>query len=327
MWLNLLTLLGFTILTLGLFLDGWAHNHILKIDTFFTPYHGLLYGGFFFTAAVLYLSAFKNYLRKKSFSNLLPPGYNLSLIGCFFFFLAGIGDLIWHTLFGIEVNVEALLSPTHLLLVTSGIIIVAAPIRRALLSSFPQRFLPAISVLLTTSYIYAALAFFTQYANPFVFPWPAATSEVFLHFEGQYAQSLGITSIILQSGLLMGFYLFLLKSFKNLPYGSLTLVLGLNVLMVSFLRDQYRFIPIAILTGFLADNLNILINPLASRNFNLRIFAFLVPVILYSLYYFTLLLTDYVIWSVHLWTGSIFLAGISGLLISYLVVPTYQKTN
>ena len=31
----------------GLHLDGWAHNHHPEMESFFTPWHGVLYSGFF----------------------------------------------------------------------------------------------------------------------------------------------------------------------------------------------------------------------------------------------------------------------------------------
>jgi hypothetical protein len=38
-----------SVLIAGLFSDGWAHEHHL-VDTFFTPWHGVLYTGFLLSA-------------------------------------------------------------------------------------------------------------------------------------------------------------------------------------------------------------------------------------------------------------------------------------
>lgn len=40
------------------------------------------------------------------------------MAGAFIFGLGGFGDMIWHTVFGIEVGTNALFSPTHLMLLT-----------------------------------------------------------------------------------------------------------------------------------------------------------------------------------------------------------------
>ena len=45
------------------------------------------------------------------------------------FAFAGVGDGIWHTLFGVEEDTAALLSPTHLALMIAGIVLVTGPLR------------------------------------------------------------------------------------------------------------------------------------------------------------------------------------------------------
>jgi hypothetical protein len=41
----------------------------------------------------------------------------------------------------------------------------------------------------------------------------------------------------------------------------------------------------------------------------------------YTLYYVVLIVTRDLQWSVHVWTGSIVLSGIAGLLLSYVLIP------
>ncbi len=104
--------------------------------------------------------------------------------GAAVFLIGGALDLLWHTLFGIERGVDALLSPTHLLLATGGILIVTGPLRAAWRRTPPGSILawragaPALLALL---YCYGALVFFTQYAHPFITNWaavPAHTTPV-----------------------------------------------------------------------------------------------------------------------------------------------------
>jgi hypothetical protein len=53
-----------------------------------------------------------------------------------------------------------------------------------------------------------------------------------------------------------------------------------------------------------------------------RVFAVVTPVLFSLLYFLTLIVAGGGIWwSVHLWTGSIVLAGIAGLLVSVLLAP------
>src|SRR5215213_8119748 len=48
----------------GLFLDGWAHANLAStLETFFTPWHAVLYSGFFAVAGVLILGQARNMAR------------------------------------------------------------------------------------------------------------------------------------------------------------------------------------------------------------------------------------------------------------------------
>ena len=108
-----------TWLVLGGYSDAWAHNHVPSLETFFTPWHGVLYSGLLVTIIFLVGAYIRNRRRGYPWDKALPPGYGLSLIGVVAFAIGGVGDLIWHTLFGIELNIDGALSPTHLLLTSS----------------------------------------------------------------------------------------------------------------------------------------------------------------------------------------------------------------
>ena len=95
--------------TVGVFVDGWAHGHILgQIDTFFTPWHALFYGGFILSAGLLFVELLKNHKNGYPWLRSLPREYFFALGGVAIFGIGGVGDLIWHTLFGIEAGVDAL---------------------------------------------------------------------------------------------------------------------------------------------------------------------------------------------------------------------------
>jgi hypothetical protein len=55
----------------------------------------------------------------------------------------------------------------------------------------------------------------------------------------------------------------------------------------------------------------------------MRIFAFAVPVTIYLFYFMVLTFTTGVNWTIHLWLGSTVVAGITGFLLSYILVPPY----
>jgi hypothetical protein len=97
---------------------------------------------------------------------------------------------------------------------------------------------------------------------------------------------------------------------------------------MSVLADQYRLISTMLLAGIVADLLLWLLKPQASRPVALRLFAFLVPLVLYLCYFLTLMVgygmfTDVVIfnWSTDLWLGVSVMTGMASLVLSYLLVP------
>ena len=99
----------------GLYLDGWAHNNIPEqINSFFTPWHLVLYSGYVVCATILGGTYILNVRKGYGWLQALPSEYMFSLLGAVIFASAGNLDFIWHWLFGFEENVEALVSPSHL---------------------------------------------------------------------------------------------------------------------------------------------------------------------------------------------------------------------
>jgi hypothetical protein len=316
----------------GVFLDGWAHNHIPELESFFTPWHAVFYSGYAVVTGFLIVALLRHRRRGFPWRHALPAGYELSLLGAMIFFAGGIGDMIWHELFGVEADVEALLSPTHLILALGGSLMMGGPFFAAWRrpeAEFPMaRWKSLLPTLLSLTFLLSLWTFMTQFAHPLVDPWaaigfrpPAPTRHVaFLR------QALGIASILLQTAVLMGPVLLTAMRWR-LPYGSLALVFGLNALLMSFMHDQYRFIPAAMAAGFAADALRHWLKPSALRPGALRWFAGGGAAIFYGLYFVTLLVTSGIVWSVHLWGGSIVLAGVVGWLLSYLMVPPFQGAS
>jgi hypothetical protein len=308
----------------GVFLDGWAHNHIPELESFFTPWHAVFYSGFLAVGSFLVAVLLRNHQRGYAWQQALPPGYELSLLGVLIFVGGGIGDMIWHVLFGIEANVDALLSPTHITLAIGGTLILAGPFRAGWRSSGigaqAEGWAAQLPPLLALTFVLSLWTFMTQFIHPLVDPWAAVGFRPRAQNVTFFRQALGIASILFQTGLLMGL-VFLAIERWTLPLGGLTLVFTLNAMLMSFMHDQYRFIPVAAGAGVAADLLLRWLKPSATRPTALRLFAFVVPAVFYGLYFLLLLVTEGVGWSVHLWAGSIVLAGIVGWLLSYVRLP------
>ncbi|MGH8613893.1 MAG: TolB family protein [Gammaproteobacteria bacterium] len=459
-----------TWLVLGLYIDGWAHRHF-KIETFLTPWHLILYSGFLAVATYLLFIGYRNHVQGYPWRRAMPPGYELSLLGLLIFVLSGLGDLIWHELFGFEHDLEALFSPTHLVLALGGTLMIAGPFRSAwqrpdtpsapsLATQWPM--------LLSLTLLLSILTFFTQFAHPFVEVWlvqdmarwdvpreifvmkadgssqirlartPAQSlthpcwsldgrrivfaagtwtykqnapsdAEIYVinadgtdpkrltdndSYDGHpswspdasqiafeslrdgsdweiYAidaegglgsnltdnpamedandarpswspdstriafgstghprysrflrQALGIASILVQTALQMGLILLAVWRWE-LRFPSLTLVFTLNAVLNLTQSHEYNFplLGAAVLAGLAADIFLKLLKPSVSEPRALRLFGFTVPSVFYGSFFTVLMFTGGIGWSAHLWMGSIVLAGVTGWLLTYLLVP------
>lgn len=116
-------------LILGLFTDGWAHANLPGLETFFTPWHGLLYSGFAGSALWLAVLARRGRRLGRSWRRALPVGYPLAALGVLAFGAGGVGDMLWHVMFGVETGIDALLSPTHLVLLVGGALVLTSALR------------------------------------------------------------------------------------------------------------------------------------------------------------------------------------------------------
>jgi Tol biopolymer transport system component len=156
----------------GLDLDIWAHSHGKVDQSFFTPWHAVLYGAMALNGIVLGIVMARNVLRNGyPWRRALPAGYGLSLIGVIAFAIGGVLDLAWHTLFGIEEDIQALLSPTHLILATSAALILTGPLRSAAIrisGATPARWRELGPAVLSVAAVFTLLGLFTQFAHPLI---------------------------------------------------------------------------------------------------------------------------------------------------------------
>jgi hypothetical protein len=298
-------------------LDARAHLHGL-VETFFTPWHAVLYAGILALICFLGGRLFLHRVRSGSWQDAVPRAYQLSVVGALCFILAGVGDLLWHLFFGVETSVDASLSPTHLALATCFLLILSGPYRAAWQRPDEREepgwraLLPMIVSLTLT---WSSLTLITQFAHPFV--WLTAADPLEMTSDGQ---ALGVVSICLQTLILMGLVLLTLRRWR-LPFGALTLMFTLNSVVQGVLQDHFFVIPVAAGAGLIADVLLKQLQPCVQRPEALRLFASVLPVVLYGLYFLALQLTMGIQWTLHLWLGSTVVAGICGLLLSYVLLP------
>jgi hypothetical protein len=250
-------------------------------------------------------------------------------LGTALFSIGGVGDMIWHIVFGIEANMEALLSPMHLLLATGAMLFITGPLRAAWVR-LPVEARPSwaarLPALLSLFMVLAMLTFFTQFAHFTTYPallvdHPADSTFLAIYFPDLY----GTTSALIPAAVIMGMVLLGLRRW-DLPRGFLTLLLMANTAMMWVMKfnragDYWALLVAAFAAGLVADLLLAWLKPSAARLWGLRMFAFSVPFTLILFNHLVLIATAGMWWTIHMWMGVPFMAGVAGLLLSFVAYP------
>jgi hypothetical protein len=305
----------------GLFLDGWAHNNLSSsLESFFTPWHAVFYTGFLAVAAYHGWLMWQNHQQGYAWRQALPRGYEISLLGLAIFAVGGVGDMLWHEILGIETGIDALFSPTHLLLATGIALVVSGP-WRATSYRLPTRtadWRALFPLILSATFLLGLFTFMTQFAYLFTDAWVLIGHRP--GFDLDIRQVAGVLAALLHSALIMGVVLSLVRRW-HLPAGTLTFMMTVNVGLMAVMRDEFIGVPAAVLTGILGDVLLLRLQPSPQRPSQFHLFGALFPFILYTLYIVVIEITADSWWSVHMLAGLPVLTAIVGLLLSYLVLP------
>jgi hypothetical protein len=303
----------------GAVIDGWAHRHQPGLETFFTSWHALLYGALLLNGLVLGLRWLAGLRSGFGLREALPVGYGLSFLGVLLFGVGGALDMGWHLLFGVEADFAALMSPTHLLLMLSGALIVTGPLRAAWHRPTGRAGWPAV---LSATMLLSVLTFWGQFDHPVIDWWATPNDPGLPAYVGE---ELGVLGVVLSSALLVGVVLPLVLRFR-LPLGSLTVLLGANAVLMSAMEELGPVVAVFLAGGLVGDVLLVALRPRGDRVAALRVFAVALPLATYAAYFAYLLSTDEIVWPQHIWLGSIAAAGLTGLLVSLLVAPPPART-
>ena len=306
-----------TWLIVGIFVDGWAHNND-KPETFFTPWHALFYTGFLATAVWMTWTVQRRRAAGATGLAAVPVGYGLGLAGVAVFAAGGVFDLTWHQIFGIEVDLEALLSPSHLVLFCGALLVVTSPLRSAWhdpSSRAPgfRQFLPA---LLSTTLCTAMVAFIFMVLSPFL---SGAVTEGPYRFAAfalgdadlaywfvEEVQLEGYAAILVTTLILLAPALLLMRRW-TLPFGTFTFLFG-AVGLLSAGIESFDWGPgfmAAPLAGLVGDVLYRRMRPSPERPWPMRAWAAVVPAVLWLAYFALQAAFESVGWSVELWSGVI----------------------
>jgi hypothetical protein len=287
----------------GLHLDGWAHMH-QRPESFFTLWHAVLYSGVGSGVAYFVVTG----RRRAASGTSIDP---LVVIGLGLFGVGAVADFIWHGIFGIEVNLETLLSPTHLMLMASGFLMLSYPLRAAWNREDDEPTLRTLwPAILSITLVTAVAAFFLMYLNAFRF------GGLFHErgFVGEIEQIHGIAAALVTNVLLLAPSLFVLRRWRP-PFGTFT-VMYTGVAVAAVGMDEFRIahtIAMAITGGVVAD--------LLARRTSTRAFAAVVPLTIWTTWFVADKLANGVDWAPELIVGTIFLNVLAGIGLSLLAEP------
>ena len=296
----------------GLFVDGWAHTHNKVDQSFFTPWHAILYSGWAVTALFLVITALVHHHDGASWRESVPTGYFPALIGAGLFGIGGLSDMAWHIAFGIERGVEALLSPTHLVLAVSMGLVASGPLRTAWQRAYSGRVIDQLPMLLSVAFTLSVITFFVQSTHPVTQLW--GLNLLHSYRDDDFAA----TALLLGMGVLTGATLFVLRYGRPMP-GAFTLIYGVNALAMAFLNDSFfpqKQVLAFVVAGALLDGLCMLLRPQPDKAWRWRMFAMCVPVALLGAYFVSLLLLSGISWRIHFWMGIIVMSSVLALIMS-----------
>lgn len=308
----------------GGYLDSWAHTHLGDLETFFTPWHAVLYFGSALVAAIHGVAVWRNVSKGKRFIEAIPKGYRLSVIGVGLFFVGGVLDMFWHELVGIEVNMQGMVSPPHLMLVVASAMVYSGPLMAMWQRPTPKQITwveygPALlSALYTLALILLVMQYNSVIANPNLITQPYGAEFMNL------PDFMALNGVLMPTVLMMGFILMLMKRWKTLPFGSMMLIIMGITMLLGLVRFRYvvgfeMMMVCAFLSGLLADLLLVKLNPAKNLGWQMVAFAAGVPFVYYLLYFVAVTIPNGLTWTIHVWLGAAVLAGIAGTMTSWLV--------
>ncbi|HET8569796.1 MAG TPA: hypothetical protein VFM93_12530 [Candidatus Limnocylindria bacterium] len=298
------------LLMTGVYLDAWAHMRGLP-DSFWTPWHGLLYSGLL--ACALFV-AIGRLLERGDVRPALGPGYELSAVGAAVAALGGVGDALWHTVFGVEFDLEAAVSPSHLLIAAGILLLVSGPARSAWAARGRAGGTAAVSVL----YSVGIVTIIAAYADPFVDvrgagAAPAAelaelvrTSALFA-FAAHAAITAGAVLIAIRNG--------------RLAPGWLGLIVGGNAAALTLASEGVVgaalpvLLGVSVAAGVLVALAAALLRPDPERPASMYAFAFALSALPYAAYAAAVSIALGTWWSPTFWSGVVMIGGLTGVLV------------
>lgn len=116
-------------LVTGLQLDAYAHATTPELETFWTPWHAVLYSGIAASGLALVWLLRPRLPVIPTYRTLLalPTALRVPLLGMALLLVGGGVDTLWHNVFGIERGLEIFVSPSHELIILGMVLVATGP--------------------------------------------------------------------------------------------------------------------------------------------------------------------------------------------------------
>jgi hypothetical protein len=317
----------------GITLDGWNHVHLdTSTETFFTPWHAILYAGYLVTACVLFWEIRTAMRAGATFREAIPAGYGPSVVGVALFAAGGLGDMLWHLAFGIERGISAAYSPTHLLLLFALTLTFFGPLRALVARGSETSLRDELPALLALTYFLNAADLFNDWNMRIDASAAESPLALFAHLQPDALAELsffqlgyGLLALVARAVLLGGVALYVARALPR-HFGTLTLIFGLNAISTTLMRSGIDPLELTlspnICAGLIADAIVTTLRPGNGPHWRLQLLGFAVPFVYAAV---TLAIVGETgggyWWEVHAVTGCAVMAGFCGLLIASVMRP------
>jgi hypothetical protein len=311
-------------------LDAFKHATDPDLETFFTPWHGIMYAGMALCGTTIAWFIRRNTrLGAPNVLVAIPAGFHGAVVGMGILMVSGAIDTVWHTSFGIEKGLEILVSPSHLGIISGMFLVSSAPLvmlwkeHRSLTRN--ERAMTVVSAALAFTTIHIITAHASQ------------LGELYLGKQRElpFSDAYKVHGYVFSTVLLLIPMLALIKRFGIGPLGIFFLTL-MPATMMNFLGEVAGPLWLPFLPSFAAAitvPLARFVGPRISRAFRARLSAVsgipreehpatimvavgaILPLVLWSAAFVATPLSGQpVFWSVHVWTGVLTMTVIAGVL-------------
>jgi hypothetical protein len=303
-------------------LTGDISRHLLdpgSIDEgFLAGWHLVLYGGVIAVGLWLGLGAIR---KGPQFIGAVLP----TTLGFFILSAGGLADWAWHTRFGVEVSVEALVSPPHLFVLVGLVCLLMSPVY--ILWKQDQRKLglvPSLIAVCSVTITLLVVMLFTGFLSPLVGGMelqPGYIEPLVGESPMIYDQVRGLGITIWTTVLVVAGFMLIFTKFKLFP--GVTLVGFASLAVPSFFVVSEETWPVAAafaVTGLLTEVSLLLFARPTLGKFGAGFTGALIGFGLWFSVFKFLENDSRLLWETTLWTGTASLSGLVGFVIGSLLV-------